>query len=385
MKSFRVWFSSIALGAVLAFSAPSLQAQVPEGFTYQGVLVDNGVPLNGAVTLTISLSEKSGNVLFSETFANVIMTNGIFDIVIGGSFPFPLSLTFNEQYFLTVVAATSNGTTTLAPTELWSAPYAINSGTVNGIAADSIPVAGELFPVPLSGQSYTGTAKMNASFLPIIPNVLLQTPDIVKINGVGPDQNSNFEINGGTGIIVTPGTNEITISSSVQNAITGVLAGPGLTTESTGNAGVVEIGIADGGVTSSMLASQLSIGSSSSTSTALTAVSEEANGNEALLIKGGIGADNVTGLVDGSGLSSASPQTFWADKLAVPVTTGTSLQIFNTLVTGTSTIVITPFESSASANQLVITAQNAGTFTVGSTSSMGNGAVLVISYLVINH
>ncbi len=306
MKSLRVWFGSLALGATLIFSALSAKAQVPNGFTYEGVLEENGVPLSGShpATFTITLSDVKGTLLYTETFQDQTVMDGIFDLVIGGpSAPFT-GMDFNEQYFMSVVVATSIGTITLPDQALESAPYAINAGTVGGLHASETPVQGELYPVPI-GSGYSGLAKIDPAFLPAIPNSLLSLP--------------------------------------------------------------------------------LVIGNASTNPVSLTAQNAEANGNEALLVNGGIGANNATGAADGTGLSSGSPQTYWADQVFVPITTGSSLLIFNTLINAQSTIVITPHEPAVSANAIVISNVGNGTFTVSSTASMGGGAVTSINYLVINH
>jgi hypothetical protein len=306
MKSLRVWFSGLALGAALLFFVPTAKAQVPNGFTYEGVLEDNGVPLAGAqnVIFSITLSDINGTTLYIETMQNVEVSNGIFSLVVGGpSAPFT-GMDFNQQYFMTVVVTDVNGTITLADQALESAPYAINAGTVNGLQASETPIAGDLFPVPI-GTGYSGLAKIDPAFLPSIPNSLLSLP--------------------------------------------------------------------------------LVIGNTSANSVSLTAQNIGTNGNEALLVNGGIGANNATGAADGTGLSSGSPQTYWADQVSIASGTGTSLQIYNTLVDSKSTIVITPVEPAVSGDQFMITAQNAGTFTVSSTGSMGGGAVTGLNYLVINH
>jgi hypothetical protein len=323
-------------------SAVSVQAQVPKGFTYQGMLEDGGVPVSGIISLVVSLSDKSGNVLYTEPFQNVTVSEGLFAVVIGGSTPFPSTMTFNEQYFLTMVVTTSGSTITLPPTPLWDAPYAINAGTVNGFSVSPTPIAGDLFPVP-TGTGYTGALKIDPGFLPLIPNSLLATPDITQINEIGPNTTGNFNIIAGSGITITPVFNGITVNASNV------------------------------------------VGNSSLSTISFTVLDSEANGNAALLVRGGIGANNTDGTVDGSGLNAASPQTYWADRVPVPVTTGTSLQIFNTLISANSTIVITPLEPSASAAPLAITAVSAGAFTVSSTAIMGNGNITAIDYLIINH
>lgn len=265
MKSRRSWLMGLALGAALFFGTPSAQAQfynsgVPGAFTYQGLLADNGIPLTGVqnVTFTVSLTDSKQTTLWTETLQDQQVVNGIFNLLLGApANPFVTpsdSLTFNEQYFMTVVATTSNGSVTLGPTPLETAPYALNAGTVDGILASATPVAGELFPVPL-GTGYTGVAKVDPAFLPTIPNNLLQNPDIQTINNQGPTSNGNFQVFGSGGITVTTGTNEITISGGSSGAVTSITAGSGINISSTSpnGTGDVTVNIAPGGITGSML------------------------------------------------------------------------------------------------------------------------------------
>ena len=126
-------------------------------------------------------------------------------------------------------------------------------------------------------------------------------------------------------------------------------------------------------------------GSSSSSAVALTVQDSENNGNKALLVKGGIGANNSNGSPDGDGITT--PQTFWADQVEVPSSTTTSLVILNTLVNTGSTIIITPVSSAAASGGLTITSVGAGTFTVSSKNIMGTGVGLItaLNYMVVNH
>ena len=210
------WLTIIILGAVLFFGFSPVQAQVPRGFTYQGFLEENGAPVSGNVTLNISILDQANNQLFTEALPNVAVTAGIFNVVIGGTLPFPSTMDFNSQYSMQVEVTTSSGSATLPSVVLYAVPYAINSTTVNGIQASTVPVAGELFPVPI-GTGYTGSAKIDPAFLPSgIPNSLLETPDITTINAITPSASGNFQINAGNGITIVPGTNGITIGTSAQ-------------------------------------------------------------------------------------------------------------------------------------------------------------------------
>ncbi|HWF43337.1 MAG TPA: hypothetical protein VG537_01720, partial [Candidatus Kapabacteria bacterium] len=60
MTSRRSWLIGLALGAALSFGAPSVYAQtpgvsgVPRNISYQGLVLENGVPTNANHTITIS-------------------------------------------------------------------------------------------------------------------------------------------------------------------------------------------------------------------------------------------------------------------------------------------------------------------------------------------
>ena len=390
MKSLRSWLIGIAIGATLFFGAPSAKAQggVPRAFTYQGLLLQNGVPFTGNVTLDFVISDLAGNALFRQVSSGVMMSDGIFNVILGDPSitpgGLPESMTFNEQYALTIVV---NNQTTLPAQLLWSSPYALNSERVGGIAVSPTPVNGDLFPMPLNGAG-----KIDPSMLPEISGNLLQNAPVTSINGtVLPDASGNVDIVGADGITVVNSGNTVTISGPNGAGLTGIYGNNGLT--GGGTSGNIYLGIAPGGISSSMLAQNLqmgsiTVGSSGSSSASLVVVDSEINGGKALAVMGGIGAGNPTGAADGTGLSPGSTQTYWADQVAVPGVTTTSLQVYNKLVSASSTIIITPFALSANVGQIAITSQGAGTFTITSSSTMGTnggGSVTGLNYLVINH
>ncbi|HEY3874495.1 MAG TPA: hypothetical protein VGM92_03385 [Candidatus Kapabacteria bacterium] len=382
MKSLRKWFTTVALGLILGVTtALNLYAQPPRAFTYQGFLAENGNPVpDGTYSFSITLTDPTG-VTFVENLAAITVHDGIFDIVIGTPL-IPSAFSFNGQITMTVVV---NGTITLGPIPIWSAPYAINSEMVGGISASPVPVAGDLFPIPV-GTGYTGTVKLDPGFLPNnIPNSLLQSVGITSINSINPDASGHFSLLAGSGITITPGTNTITISAPNAAPITSITAGPGIAVSGTGN---VQVSVPQNGITSNLLAPNLIIQSTLKGVPAITVSDSEANGNAALMIKGGLAANNPTNLVDGSGLNSGSPETYWADEVSVPTTTTTSLQIYNSLISSMSTIVIMPFALNTSVGQLAITAQGSGTFTLSSSVNMGTGeggSITGINYMVVNH
>jgi N-acetylneuraminic acid mutarotase len=72
--------------------------EVPHIIDYQGHVTDTmGVPLNGTYEFIFKIcdAETSGEELWSETQANVIITNGIFSALLGSITPIPLSVFSN--------------------------------------------------------------------------------------------------------------------------------------------------------------------------------------------------------------------------------------------------------------------------------------------------
>ncbi|MEN9281134.1 MAG: hypothetical protein RL594_69 [Bacteroidota bacterium] len=108
---------------VLAIVAPA-QTSIPRMFTYQGVLTTpsgDAVP-NGPYEVTIRLYNESigGAPLWEETHT-ITTVNGVFDAVMGRSVP--LTLTFDQQYWLAVEIADEGEMT--PRTRLTAVPYAL--------------------------------------------------------------------------------------------------------------------------------------------------------------------------------------------------------------------------------------------------------------------
>jgi len=131
MTSRRSILLGLVLGAFLGiFGLNTVYAQVPRSISYQGLLLKNGQPVTGPVTLDVSIKNAAGTVLYPETIQTTA-TNGIFNVLIGGNAGnLPLAMKFDEQYYLHVSV---DGQEITQPTPFTAAPYALNAQTVGGV------------------------------------------------------------------------------------------------------------------------------------------------------------------------------------------------------------------------------------------------------------
>jgi hypothetical protein len=75
---------------------------VPDLLQYQGRLTDaGGAPLNGtfSVVFSVYIAAEGGSAIYQET-NNVVVNNGLFNILLGSVTPIPSSLFNNDQLFL---------------------------------------------------------------------------------------------------------------------------------------------------------------------------------------------------------------------------------------------------------------------------------------------
>lgn len=126
-----------------AFGVAVAHAQIPRTINYQGYLTDtNGAAVNGNVGMVFKLYDAltGGNEVYGAFFPSVTVTNGIFNVQIGGpSLPIPA---FTQPYFLGVKIGADPEMTPRRP--LTAAPYALT--------AENIAPGGNLY---LSGSTAT--------------------------------------------------------------------------------------------------------------------------------------------------------------------------------------------------------------------------------------
>ena len=121
---------------------------VPRLMNYQGKLLDDsGVGLNRTVTLTFKLftSEIGGEPLWTET-QDVIVTKGLFSVILGNVTEIPDTVDFSEQYYLEVSV---DGEIMSAREKLTSTPYSLRAGTADRAFN---PVYSEIDTTPRSGD-----------------------------------------------------------------------------------------------------------------------------------------------------------------------------------------------------------------------------------------
>lgn len=187
--------------------------------------MDNNQPATGQYTITVNYYTAGATTpIHSETFTNANVQNGIFNVVLGSSNPFPATMDFTEQYFIGVQV---NGAPELQPrTAMLSAPYALNANTINGFSVSGVPAAGQLLVLDNSGR-------VPASALPAGPTFLAGSNIVIQQDTL--NNTYTFSSTGGTG-----------------TGITSIIANNGLF--GGGSTGDVTIGIAPNAITSDMIA-----------------------------------------------------------------------------------------------------------------------------------
>jgi hypothetical protein len=145
------------LALLLVFWSCVLNAQVPRTLNYQGYLTNpSGAAINNpALSLMFKLYSvaSGGTALYSET-QSVIVSNGIFNALIGSSTP--LNLSFDQPYFVGITIA--GEPTEMAPRQpLAASPYAVRS-----VITESLAPAATVSATQITGTISTTQIANNA-------------------------------------------------------------------------------------------------------------------------------------------------------------------------------------------------------------------------------
>ncbi len=137
-------FCAAAL-ACLAFAWSPVAAAVPAFLNYQGHVGDSGGPMNGTFPMTFELfaTPTGGSPLWSESYPGVVVTAGVFNILLGTSTPLPLGSIFTGQTLW--IETTINGNLLTPRRPIVSVAYAARAALADSaIAAPAAVPAGSV-------------------------------------------------------------------------------------------------------------------------------------------------------------------------------------------------------------------------------------------------
>ena len=144
---------------IIVLSASLLDAQVPNNFSWQGILQDSeGINLSGDYDITIKIfnSETGGETIWSETHTDYTIDNGFVTLIIGSVTPFDFA--FDSPYWLEITIGDDDP---LERMILTSVPYALNtSSSSNVIVGYSLVIKDSEGNIRFVLNPETGTFKM---------------------------------------------------------------------------------------------------------------------------------------------------------------------------------------------------------------------------------
>ncbi len=163
----------------------AVYADVPRTMNYQGKLTDpGGVAVSGPVSITFRIydSETGGALLWSETYASVAVSNGLFDVILGGGTA--MTLPFDEPYWIELEIDGE----VLAPRE----EFAAVSYAHRAVYADTaeFAVGGGSLPSGTENQ----TIRRNASDWEATNDLVITSAGNVGIGTTGPNSSAALDV-----------------------------------------------------------------------------------------------------------------------------------------------------------------------------------------------
>jgi hypothetical protein len=147
----------VALAALVGMG--DARAQVPNTMNFQGLLLDAaGEPKNGTVLLIFTLhsTETGGGALWSEIHSNVPVTDGIYDVNLGGTNPLTAAVFSSATRYLQISV---DGEVLLPRRQLLVVPYAIRAE-----AADTANTATNAATADTATNATNATTAATADF-----------------------------------------------------------------------------------------------------------------------------------------------------------------------------------------------------------------------------
>ncbi len=241
------------LSLVLILFSTSVLAQIPRVINYQGRLLgSNEQPVaEGNYKITFSIYNEGGTTLWTETYDNVFIAGGLFQVNLGSVNGMPLS--FNEPYFLGIKIGTDPE---LTPRMLLStSPYSFRAEDANhvgGIRASKEPEPNVLYPLGNDGKFPDFVLPAGASSGNYLkkgePDTSRGTSDdpMLLVSNLGNGDGINGHGKNGRGLVGRSDHNDGIVGSASKNDKSGVFGhsidGLGVTGRSTNNFGVQGFG-----------------------------------------------------------------------------------------------------------------------------------------------
>jgi hypothetical protein len=133
MKSVKSFWIILGCGFLFYLCAPPADALVPLEINFQGYLTDpTGEPHHGALNMTCRLYAEAagGQALWTESHSNVIVSIGVYNIILGSPVELP-SAFFNGDIYLGI--SVGNDTESLPRTKMTSAVFAIRANVTESL------------------------------------------------------------------------------------------------------------------------------------------------------------------------------------------------------------------------------------------------------------
>jgi hypothetical protein len=120
------------LFAIVLITAALVAAPIQNVLSFQGKLVEGGVPVDGTRNITFKIYNVAtgGVFLWQESHVAVPVVGGLFNVELGSVTTFPSAVNFSEQYW---VGVSVGGGAEISPRyKLTSAAYSMSPWTING-------------------------------------------------------------------------------------------------------------------------------------------------------------------------------------------------------------------------------------------------------------